>query len=98
MLVIEAYECTRMKRGDVVLTFDADELRPIGILVSANVDARGILTLSWDDGTQALLPDVRGRMADIVASAPTLSVRWVADDLLRASDLRRAAHTEEGTR
>jgi hypothetical protein len=98
MLVVESYECTRMKCGDVVLTFDSDELQPVGILVSANIDARGVMALEWSDGTRALLPDVRDKMAAFIAAAPTLSVRWLADDLLRASDLRQAAHNQEATR
>jgi hypothetical protein len=87
-LVIEAFEATRTKRGDLVFTFDSDELRPAGDLISATI-MHDVLTLSWADGSRCLLPDVRDRLAERVTAAPVISVRWVADRLTRGADFQQ---------
>ncbi len=93
MLTVESYEATRCKDGRLVVTFDApDSFRPSGKLISATVNGQAVLVLSWDNGTTARLPDVRGKLAAIVGSAPTICVRWFSDNLLRGSDLDLAAN------
>jgi hypothetical protein len=94
MLTVESYEATRCKNGRLVVSFDApDSFRPSGNLISATVNSQAVLVLSWDNGTTVRLPDVRGKLAVIVAAAPTICVRWLSDDLLRGSDLDlRADH------
>jgi hypothetical protein len=88
-LVIEAYEATRTKSGDIVITFaPPDGFRPSGDLVSAIIDGRAVLTLEWADGSRARLPDVRDKLAARVAAAPMVSVRWMSDGLLRGAALR----------
>jgi hypothetical protein len=92
MLVVESYECTRCKDGRVVFTFDPpdDSFKPAGDLVSATINSRAVLTLLWANGTRALLPDCRDRMAAVVKSAPVICVRWLSDGLIRGADLQMA--------
>lgn len=88
-LIIESYELTRCKSGDVVVTFDHDRLLPIGDLVMAAV-RRGVLELAWADGTVVLLLDAVSKIAAFVAAAPVVRVRWVANNLFRGSDLKKS--------
>jgi hypothetical protein len=93
-LVVEAYECTRTKRGGIVLTFDPpDGFMPAGDLISAITDAHGTLTLTWASGNCARLPGINAKLAGWIAGAPVVSVRWMSDGLLRGSDLRHVVLT-----
>ena len=91
-VIIQAYEAAIMKAGHLIITFDADDdFAPKGDLVSADVHGNGALALTWSNGTIALLPDVgmTAALAKSAASAPEISVRWVADGLFRGSEFRR---------
>jgi hypothetical protein len=94
-VVVESYEATRLKSGNIVLTFDSDDFAPVGELVSAAIDGRAVLALTWADGACAMLPDVRDKLAAYIVAAPTISVRWVASGLLRGADLRQPPHNDE---
>ncbi len=88
MLIVESFECTKCRDGRVVFTFDpAAKFQPAGDLISAIVDERAILTLTWANGERALLPDCRDRLASIILAAPVICVRWLEGDLIRGADL-----------
>jgi hypothetical protein len=87
-VVIEAYEATLLKSSAIVLTFDTDDFAPAGNLISAEIES-GMLILEWADKTRAMLPDGRDKLAAYITAAPTISVRWLADGLLRGADFAR---------
>jgi hypothetical protein len=89
VLVIENYEVTHTKLGNVVFSFDTIDFRPAGDLIVATVEG-GSLTLVWTDSATVVLPDANPKLAGWLVAAPVVSVRWLAGGLLRGSDLRMA--------
>ena len=89
-MLVEHWECVR-RDGSLIFTFDAEKgFAPSGNLTSASVDpANGILDLVWSNGCKARLPDAGQQMAWMIARAPHIDVRWVADDMLMGAELVR---------